>query len=453
LNNIGQVYRYIDSHVDEFVEGLKQLLSQPTISTQGVGVRETAELLRSIMHDIGITTQLIETPGAPAIYGEIIEEQGKPTVLIYGHYDVQPPDPLEAWVSPPFQPTVRDGRIYARGAGDNKGQLYAQLMAVKAHLTVNGKLPVNVKFLFEGEEESGSPNLDRCVAENKDRLKCDLVYISDGHLHESGRPLITLGVRGILYVELTMRGARRDLHSGNWGGPAPSAAWRMIELLNTMKDAKTGRILIEGFYDAIRQPTEAERRALRAIPFERKKVAEELGVSESELPEAEEFYEMLMFRPTLNICGMMSGYTGQGMKTVIPSRASVKIDMRLVTDQDPDDIFDKFLKHVKRHAPDVDVVKLGQMHPARTPLENKYTSIVVEAVKDATQKDPIIFPSAGGSLPLSAFTDTLKAPTVMVPYANFDESNHAPNENLKIENFVKGIRCCAALLDKLSKRA
>ena len=450
---MSKVYSYIESNLDEFIEGLKRLLSQPTISTQNIGVRETAKLLCSMVREIGIDAKILETRGAPVVYGELNTGRDNPTVLIYGHYDVQPPDPIDAWDSPPFEPTIRNGRIYARGAGDNKGQLYAQLMGIKSYIEVVGAPRVNIKLLFEGEEETGSPNLESFIAQNKDMLSCDLVYISDGHLHESGKPIIVLGVRGILYVEISLRGARRDLHSGNWGGPAPNAAWRMIELLNTMRDPVSGRVRIEGFYDGVREPTEEERRILRSMQFDKQRMAEELGVSPASLPDPEEIAELLTLKPTLNICGIISGYVGKGMKTVIPSRATVKMDMRLVAGQDPDDIYDKLVRHVKRYAPDAEVRMLGKMKPARTPPDNEYVGIVKEAVREATGEEPMLYLSLGGSLPISAFTDILKAPTIIVPYANFDENNHAPNENIKIENFLRGIKCCASLIDKLSTKA
>lgn len=449
-SNMDMVYRYVDSHKDDFVQGLKPLLAQPTISAQGVGITETAELVKKIMEDLGVETRLIETPGAPVIYGEILRGKDAPTVLIYGHYDVQPPEPLEAWKSPPFQPTIRDERIYCRGAADNKGQLYAQLMGVKAHLQVNGHVPINVKFIFEGEEESGSTHLEQFVREHEELLKTNLVYSSDGPVHESGRPAIVMGVRGILYVELTTKGPNKDLHSGNWGGPIPNPAWRIVDLLSTMKENKTGKILIKGFYDKVRPPTQEERQALRSIPLNRKKIADELGLDEKRLPKAEEFYERLMFRPTLNICGFSSGYTGRGMKTVLPSTATVKMDMRLVSSQDPDDIFAKFCKHVKRFAPEVEVRKLGQMRPSRTPLSNRYVRPIIEAVREGTGQNPVVFPSLGGSMPDYVFTGVLGVPSIMVPYANFDESNHAPNENFAIEYFMKGIKCCASVLSHLS---
>ena len=247
----------IDSRKDEYLETLYELLRLESISAQNKGIEETSEKLKAIMEDAGITTRIIPAVGNPVVYGEIITDPNAFTLLIYGHYDVQPPDPVEEWLSPPFEPTIRDGKIYCRGVGDNKGQLIAQVLAIKSYLDIKGKLPINVKFIFEGEEEVGSPNLAQFIAEHKDLLKADLVYTSDGPKHDSGAPLVLLGVRGLVYVELVAKGAKWDNHSGNKGNIAPNPAWKLVELLHTIRDSE-GRVLIEGFYDNIRVPTKKE---------------------------------------------------------------------------------------------------------------------------------------------------------------------------------------------------
>lgn len=446
------LYRYIDAHTDEFIEGLKDLLAKPSISTLGIGLNETAEYLKGVMEQVGVKTTVVATRGAPVVYGELITDPSAPTVLVYGHYDVQPPEPLEAWITPPFQPTIRDNKIYARGAGDNKGQLYAQLMGLKSLLATSLPLAVNVKFVFEGEEESGSPHLEEFIIDNKEKLKADFAYTSDGPVHASGRPVVQLGARGILYLELIAKGASRDLHSGNWGGPIVNPALRLIDLLMTMREPNSGKVLIEGFYDNIRNPTEEEKKILESLPLDREMVARDLGLSPSQIPSALEFYTKLMFQPTFNLCGFLSGYTGKGMKTIIPSTAVVKLDMRLVADQDPNDIFAKVQRHIKKYAPDVEVKRLGQMKPSKTPVENEYVRVVYDAVEQATGIKPLIYPSLGGSLPDYVFTGILGIPSIMVPYANIDESNHAPNENLSIPFFIRGIKCFATLLAMLSRK-
>lgn len=445
-----KVYRFVDSHRDEFLQGLSKLLAQPSISTLGVGIDETAEMLMEVMEESGLRTRKIETSGHPFIYGDAVAGPDKPTVLIYGHYDVQPVEPIDAWATPPFQPTIRDGRIYARGAGDNKGQLYAQLMGIRSLTEILGNVPANVKCIFEGEEENGSPHLEQVVTDNRSLLKADLAITADGPLHESGRPLIVFGVRGMVYVELTARGANRDLHSGNWGGPITNPVWRLVRLLNSMNDVKTGRVNVSGFYDRIKPIMVEDRKALRAIPLDREGISRELGIRLSELPEEEDYYTKLMMEPTLNICGIYGGYTGAGTKTIIPSKATAKLDARLVPDQDPDEVFGRLERHVAEHDEGIEIKKLGSMKPSRTPLDNPFSSVIADAMKSATKKEPIIYPSLGASLPDYIFTRILGIPSFITPYANHDESNHAPNENLKIENFILGVKCCASILTHLA---
>ncbi len=447
-----QVYSQIDGNLDEYLEGLFEMLSQPSISTLGVGIKEMSALLKRRMEEIGFKSTIVDSAGHPFVYGEILTgDEGKPTVLIYGHYDVQPVEPLDAWASDPFKPAVREGRIYARGAGDNKGQLYAQLMGVEALMKLRGgRLPLNVKCIFEGEEENGSPHLEGFVKKNRELLRADVVYTSDGPVHESGRPMLVFGVRGLLYVQLTAKGASRDLHSGNWGGPVPNPAWDLVKLLGTMKDGN-GRVLIDGFYQHVRKPTEKERAAFRRIPLDISAVAKSLGLEPSRLVPSEGFYAKLMSEPTLNICGVYGGYTGKGSKTVIPASASVKMDMRLVPDQDPEDIFRKLVKHVKKHGFDVEVKEMSATPPSRTSLDCPFAEPIARAVEDATGVEPVIYPSLGATLPDYVFTRVLGVPSIIVPYANIDESNHAPNENIKVENFVRGIKCAAAVLESLSR--
>ncbi|SFU48133.1 M20/M25/M40 family metallo-hydrolase [Alicyclobacillus macrosporangiidus] len=435
----------------EYLEQLFTLLRQPSISTQNVGMEACAEWIVRFMQSCGLDARLMPSDGYPMIYGERIRDPDAFTVLIYGHYDVQPPDPLDAWVSPPFEPTVRDGRIYARGAGDNKGQLMAQLLAIKTYLDAFGELPVNVKVLLEGEEETGSPHLDGFVSRHRDLLRTDLVYTSDGPMHDSGAPIVLLGVRGMLYVELTARGAAWDNHSGNKGNIVPNPAWTLVHLLGTMKGAD-GHILIEGFYDDVRRPTEAEVELLKALPYDRDRVARQIGYPTLDL-DGPTYYRKLSLEPTLNICGFHSGYGGEGSKTIIPATATVKMDMRLVADQDPDDIYRKFCDHVRRHAPDVEVRHLGAMRPSRTPADLDVVRVVTEAVRTAYGMEPVLQPSLGGSLPDAVWTKTLGVPSIIVPYANFDEANHSPNENIGIDNFLGGIRCTCHVLHALGRFA
>ena len=452
MTQLEAVWSYVDAHADEILEQLKRLVRQPSISAQDSGVKECAELLASMMREDGIDTRVLPTRGQPVVVGKGRPVTDAPTVLIYGHYDVQPVDPLDAWESPPFEPTVRNGRLYGRGTGDNKGQLLAQLLAYRGWVAVAGNPPVNVTFVFEGEEESSSPNLAAFVRDHRELLRADLAYVSDGPIHESGAQTISLGVRGILYVELEARGARKDVHSGHGGNLVPNPAWELVHLLGTMRDSN-GRVLIEGFYDDVREPSAEEMEAVAALPVDQEAYLRQHGLDRLAPPEHLGFYERTMFQPTLNIAGLQSGYAGPGSKTIIPSKAVAKVDMRLVVDQRADDVYEKLVRHVEQHAPTVTVRRIGSMEPSRTPVGDPYVQTVARAVERALGERPLVFPSMGGSLPDYAFTRDLGLPLVKVRYANPDEANHAPNENLELSRFYAGIKICASVLDALASAA
>jgi len=449
-SQLEEVWAYVDEHADEMLEQLETLVRQPSISAQDVGVKECAELLAGMMRADGLDTRILPTAGQPVIVGRGDAVPDAPTVLVYGHYDVQPVDPLDAWVSPPFEPTIRDGRLWGRGTGDNKGQLLAQLLAYRAWKAVAGAPPLNVTFIFEGEEESMSPHLAQFCRENRELLRADVVYTSDGPVHESGRYLVSLGVRGVLTVELEARGAKRDFHSGHGGNLLPNPAWELVHLLATMR-APDGRILIEGFYDDVRSVEPAERAAIDALPLDLPGYLAGNEIEGLAAHPADNFFERFMFHPTLNIAGFASGYGGQGTKTIIPSKAVVKIDMRLVVDQSADDIWAKFERHVKKHAPNVVARRLGSMEPSRTPVDDPYVQVIARAVERATGERPYVSPSSGGSLPDYAFTRDLGLPLVKVPYANVDEANHAPNENLELGRFYQGIKISASVYAELAR--
>jgi len=460
MNQLEAVWAYVDAHAEEMLEQLKTLVRQPSISAQDVGVKACAELLAGMMRADGIETQILPTPGQAMVVGVGEAVPGAPTVLVYGHYDVQPVDPLEAWESPPFEPTIRNGRLYGRGTGDNKGQLLAQLLAYRAWRTVAGRPPLNVKFIFEGEEESTSPNMAAFVREQRDLLSADLVYTSDGPVHESGRQTISLGVRGVLFVELEASGAKRDYHSGHGGNLLPNPAWELVHLLGTLR-SPDGRVLIEGFYDDVREPEPEALAAVEELPIDIGRYMAEMGIGDlapaNHLPEIEgsdavEFFRRIMFHPTLNIPGFVAGYAGPGMKTIIPSRAICKLDIRLVVDQQADDVYDKLVRHVRQHAPNVQVRKVGSMEPSRTPVGDPYVQVVAQAVELAIGERPLLYPASGGSLPDYAFTRDLGLPLVKVPYANPDEANHAPNENLELARFYAGIKIAASVYEALGGR-
>lgn len=443
---------YVDSHRRELLEPLLTLLRQPSVSAQGLGVGECAGLLSRIMAEAGIKARVMDTAGFPVVYGEVSGPAGAPTLLIYGHYDVQPAEPLAAWMTPPFEPDLRDGRVYARGAGDNKGQLLAHVLAVKAFRDTGTPLPISMKFLFEGEEESGSPSLPDFVARHRDLLAADLVVTSDGPKHETGRPMVFFGLRGLLYIELIARGPNRDLHSGHYGGLAPNPAMALCRLLGTLKDER-GRVTVEGFYDDVVKPTPCERELLKAIPFSEDEVRRDLGVPDLDRVGDLRGLEAVMFAPSLNISGINSGYGGTGSKTVIPSQAVAKVDMRLAEAQDPDDIYEKVCRHVRRHASGIEIEirrAPGGSPPSKTSPELPASQAVIRAVRAASGVEPVIMPLLGASMPDYIFTKVLGIPSIGMPYANPDEHNHSPNENLRLEDYYGGIVTSSYILRELA---
>ncbi|HUG14690.1 MAG TPA: M20/M25/M40 family metallo-hydrolase [Thermomicrobiales bacterium] len=450
--DLAGVFAYVDSQRSAMLAQLIDYVSQPSISAHGEGIAETAEHIARILRDIGLATEVIPTAGWPMVFAELAGPEGSPTVLLYGHYDVQPPDPLDEWLSPPFEPTIRNGRLYARGVGDNKGQHLAQILGVKSLLEVHGSLPCTVKVLLEGEEEIGSPQMPAFVRAHRDRLATDLVITSDGPVDESGRSTLVFGVRGVLSFSLYARGANRDLHSGNWGGIAPNPIWTLIHLLATMKDDK-GSILIDGFYDNVLPLSDPERNALNVLPVDIAAVKASLDLAELDEPRERGYFERLSAWPTFTINGFHGGYGGPGSKTVLPHEATVKCDIRLVEAQTADEIFDKVAGHVRRIAPNVELVRQGSMDPSKTPLDSPFAEPIRRGIVAAQGEEPLLLPALGGSLPDYVFTKVLGVPAFGVPYANADESNHAPNENLEIERFFMGIKTGAAMLEHLGSTA
>jgi acetylornithine deacetylase/succinyl-diaminopimelate desuccinylase-like protein len=445
------ILQYIEQHQPRFLDELCAYLSKPSISTQNIGVAECAEFIQQHMQSLGIDTRIIPTARHPVVYGEVRNPKARKTLLIYGHYDVQPPEPLDEWVNPPFEPTLRDGRLFARGAGDNKGQHFAHLKAIEAYLKVRGSLPVNLKIMLEGEEECGSENLPAFVEAHRELLQADGVFSADGPMHESWRPMVFLGLRGIVTLELRATGANRDFHSGNRGGIAPNAAWDLVHCLSTMMD-RDGNVLIPGFYDNIRPPTPAEEAALQRIPFDPQAVLKEWGMDAFAPPDDVSYHHKLMFRPTFNINGFASGYGGVGVKTVIPHKGTVKMDMRLVPDQDPEDIVAKVRAHVAAQGfKHIEVIQHGfQYHPSRTPIDLPFVQSIIGAVEQGFGQAPVVYPSIGGSAPDFLFTRVLGLPSVWAAYAPPDENNHAPNENTTPDIFYSGIRTTARVLDAVA---
>ncbi|MDE1157518.1 MAG: M20/M25/M40 family metallo-hydrolase [Neorhizobium sp.] len=446
--DLERVFAHIDANRESYVTRVMDYVRHKSISASNEGIAEAADLLVGMLCDLGMQVEKIATANHPMVIARRETQPGRPTVLLYGHYDVQPPEPLELWKSPPFEPEIRDNRIFARGIGDNKGQHFAQLLAIEAYLAVVGDLPCNVIFLLEGEEEIGSPQMADFVRSHADKLDADLVITADGSLHDSGRAIVTFGVRGVASFELKAKTANRDAHSGNFGGVMPNAIWKLVHLLATMKNER-GEITIEGLSDPVLPPTDLERAAMAALPLDVEKIKAELGLADIDEPLERPYWERLMFQPTLTINGLHGGYGGPGQKTVLPSEAFAKCDIRLVENLTPDYVFDKVRAHVEKYAPDVEFIAANSMLPSKTPIDSPFVPAIREAIVAARGVEPLLYPSLGGSLPDYVFTKILKKPAFVVPYANADQANHAPNENLRLDLFFEGIRTGAALLAKL----
>lgn len=447
-----EIFEYIEQHHDAYLEELFTFLRCKSISTRDEGVKECAELLAGIMEKSKIKASIYPTDRHPIVYGERIEDETLPTMLVYGHYDVQPPEPLGEWESEPFEPTIRDGKIFCRGVSDDKSQLFTHIKAAQAWAEVKGRLPVNIKYLFEGEEEIGSPDLLPFVESHKELLKCDVCFYSDSHYHESGRPQINLGVKGLCYVEITLREAETDLHS-MMATCIQNPAWRMVKLLNTMRDAE-GNITIDGFYDDVRPLNQLEIDAVSKIPSDNEVLKKQYGVDHFiKGRKSDNFYYNLIFEPTCNIAGISSGFTGNGSKTVLPREAVVKIDMRLVPGQTPDKIYETLRRHLDNHGfEDAQLKHYGMVTPSRTPVDHPYVEVAVQALREGFHEEPVIFPGIGGVAPDFVFTGHLGVPSIVIPYAAADQKNHAPNESMVLDGFFKGIRTSAALPYYLAKK-
>jgi len=395
--------------------------------------------------------RVIETPGNPVVYGEWMLAPDAPTILFYGHYDVQPVDPVELWDSPPFEATVRDGEIYARGAADDKGQVFMHFKAIEAHLRKNGKLPCNIKVLIEGEEEVGSKNLDAFVRANKSLLKADVVVISDSAMFDHGVPSICYSLRGLIYFQIDLRGTKSDLHSGVFGGAVANPAMVLASMLAQMKD-KGGRVKIPGFYDDVRPLSEEERAAWRQLPFSEKKYKKELGAPKLAGEREYSVLERVWGRPTFEVNGILSGFTGDGAKTVIPAVAMAKVSMRLVPNQEPDKIAELFEAYVKKVAPKTVECKVTRMHggkPWITEYNNPYVQAAGRAIEKGFGKPPV-FCREGGSIPVvSTFQEELGVPAVLFGVGLPDENAHAPNERLDLSNFHNGIVASAILYEEI----
>jgi len=439
-------------HIDEWID----LVRIPSISAKTEhrpDMQRAAEWLVERMLEAGLQiAESIPTAGHPIVVGEWRGAPGAPTLLVYGHYDVQPPEPLDEWISPPFEPEIRDGRLFGRGTTDDKGQVYLHLKAVEAHIAVNGTLPVNVIFVVEGEEEVGSPNLPEFLVENRDRLACDAVLISDTSMFAPGLPSITVGLRGLAYMEVHVHGSSSDLHSGEYGGAVRNPANALARIIAGLHDDQ-GRITIPGFYDNVREPSDREREMIRSLPFDEEEMRRQTGSPALRGGETGmSVLERLWTRPTLDVNGLLSGYTGEGAKTVLPGRAMAKISMRLVPDQDFRDIEKKFADHVRSLAPEGVEVRVEALHggPAwYAEPKGDIFDAAAQALEEAFGAEPV-FIRGGGSIPIvQRFEQTLDVPVVLIGFGLPGDNLHAPNESMVVENYTRGIHAIARLYDRL----
>ncbi len=441
-----------------FLDELKELLRIPSISTlpeHAGDCRKTAELLAGELKRIGLEhVHLIETAGHPLVYGDWLHAAGKPTVLMYGHYDVQPADPLDEWHTPPFEPTERNGNLYARGAVDDKGQMYMHVKALESLLAADGKLPLNVRVLLEGEEEVGGEGIAAYVARKPADLKADFALISDTELFAPGLPTLCVGLRGMIYTELEVRGAKTDLHSGMYGGAAPNPFVALAQMIAGLKD-REGKILIPGFYDDVEAPGAEELAAWKSLPFDEEHYREtEVGSKELVGEAGYSVLERTWARPTLEVHGMPGGFVGAGAKTVIPAKATAKISMRLVPNMTPAKAFAQYKAYVEKIAPrgvDVSVRLIHQGDPCLIPVDNPYIQAATKALHAVWGKETV-FIRSGGSIPIVGDLDRhLGLPSVMMGFGLPDDNLHAPNEKFNLENFRLGIRSIIGFLEEAGR--
>ncbi|HKH46986.1 MAG TPA: dipeptidase [Thermoanaerobaculia bacterium] len=446
----------IDAEKETYLEELKDYIRIPSISTDPAykaEVLRAAEFLEGKLRDASLKTERIQTAGHPLVYAEWLGAPGKPTVLFYGHYDVQPADPLELWRNPPFEPTVEGDKLVARGSTDDKGQSYTHVKAVAAMLAERGSLPVNVKFLVEGEEEAGGESIDRYVRDDGGkRLAADAVMISDTSLYAPGQPSLIYGLKGLSYMEIKVTGPNRDLHSGTFGGAVTNPLNALCQIIARLRDEKTGKILIPGFYDDVRPLEEWERKEFAGLPFDENQYRSELGVAELFGEEGYSTRERTWARPTCDVNGIFGGYMGKGAKTVLPSWGGAKVSMRLVPDQEPKKIAKLFTDYVRSIAPKGVTVEVELLHGA-DPVVVEAKGPIVDAAMEAMQEvwgaRPVRI-REGGSIPIvSTFASVLGAPVLLLGFGLNDDGLHSPNEKFNISHFYNGIRSVARLLDRL----
>jgi acetylornithine deacetylase/succinyl-diaminopimelate desuccinylase-like protein len=449
-STLSDVYAYIDEHSDRYIAELQRLLQQPSIAAQGVGMAETAAMVEGMLKGLGASPRQIDTRGGfPVVYAEL-PGQSQRTLSFYNHYDVQPADPLDQWESDPWKGEIRDGRIWARGVADNKGNIAARVAAIDAWQKVRGPLPLNVKFIIEGEEEIGSPHLQNFAEDHPDLCTADACIWEFGGRDVDGRPQIHLGLKGICYVELRAKGARLDWHSAS-ATSVPNPAWRLVWALSTLK-GQDDRILIPGFHDKVVAPTEAELETLANLPNIERERLEDLGIDQfiNGLT-GQELHLKDYFQPTCTISGFLSGYTEKGQKTVLPSQAMAKLDMRLVANQNPHEIYELLRTHLDDNGfTDIETELLGAGYPARTSLEAPIAKVVAQTYEELYGQEPAIYPTSAGSGPWYQLCDQFGIDGCTAGVGHGRSQAHAPNENIYVDDFILGIKHIAAIMERFA---
>ncbi len=451
MDGYKEIDTYLDNHLDESIAELSKLVAQPSVGAQNLGMKECAALVAEMLGARGFKVEIMDTGGAPVVFGE--QHGGSAnTLLIYNHYDVQPPEPLDLWESPPFEPSLRNGHLFGRGVSDDKGHIAARLFAIDSLLATEGKLPCNIKFIIEGEEETSSVHLFEFIKKNKTRLAADACIWEFGSVDHREVPMEYLGLRGICYVELAVETAATDVHSGLGGSILPNAAWRLVWALGTLK-GEDEHIRIPGFYDHIRPPSKRDLELMSALPEVADEYKSRFGVKQfiKGLSGGLDLRVEEVFTPTCTICGLTSGYQGPGSKTVQPARASAKVDFRLIPDQDPDDILKKLRAHLDAQGfTDVQITDLGGDKPARTDPDDPFIQLVTKTAEDVYEMPMQLVPMTGGSGPSYPFVHDLGLPVATAGLGHPDSRAHAPNENIRIDLYLKHARHMARVIKEFA---
>jgi len=452
MTDFKQLDVYLDAHLDESIAELSRLVAQPSVGAQNLGIKECAELVAGMLRKRGFATDVMPTDGAPVVFGERKSKSDK-TLLFYNHYDVQPPEPLELWETPPFEPSLRGGKLYGRGVSDDKGHITSRLFAIDALLDQYGDLPCSVKFIIEGEEETSSLHLHEYVLDNKERLEADGCIWEFGGVDHEETPIQYLGLRGICYVELSVETAATDVHSGIGGSIFPNAAWRLVWALNSLKGPDE-RIRLPGFYDKVRKPSARDLELMAALPETSAAYKKQYGVKSfiKGLTGGVELRIAEVFTPTCTICGLTSGYQGPGSKTVQPAKASAKVDFRLVPDQEPAEVFEQLRRHLDAQGfSDVQVEFLGGEAPARTDPDDPFIKLVCDTAPEVYGKPMLLLPLVGGSGPNYPFVHDLGLPVATAGLGHPDGRGHAPNENIRLDLYLKHAKHMARLMVAFGK--